>query len=96
MAALWSILPSRPLGAGPGFPAVGFVEQPGVFLAFQLGFHRLAVFQCIEVFEEQQPGRLLGVVELAGAACFFAQDVVDVFEGLFKHEILSPVKPDEC
>jgi hypothetical protein len=40
------------LGRGPSFPAVGFVEQPSVFFAFQLGFHRLAVFQRVEVFEE--------------------------------------------
>jgi hypothetical protein len=32
---------------------------------------------------------LLGVVELGGAAGLFAQNVVDVFEGLFEH-IVTP------
>jgi hypothetical protein len=40
-----------------------------------------------QVLEEQQPGRLLGVVQLTDAACVFAQDVVDVFEGLLEHAL---------
>ena len=43
------------------------------------------VFEGVEVFQEQQPGCLFGVVELAGAADVFPEDVVDVLEGLFKH-----------
>ena len=31
------------------------------------------------------PGGLLGLVQLAGAASIFVQDVIDVFEGLFEH-----------
>ena len=38
-----------------------------------------------DLFQEQQPGRLFGVVELAGASGVFPEDVVDVLEGLFKH-----------
>ena len=36
----------------------------------------------VEVLQEQQPRRLLRVVELGGAARLFPQNVVDVFEGL--------------
>ena len=45
----------------------------------------LVLLQPVEVFQEQQPGGLLGVVEFGGAAGLFPEDVVDVFEGLFKH-----------
>ena len=44
----------------------------------------LVLLQPVEVFQEQQPGSLLGVVQLGGAAGLFPEDVVDVFEGLFK------------
>jgi hypothetical protein len=69
------------LGRGPAFPAVGSVEDEAVGLAFQFGLGRLVLLQRVEVFQEQQPGRLLGVVQLAGAAGVLVQDVVDVLEG---------------
>ena len=78
------------LGRGPAFPAVGLVEDEGVFLALQRGFVGLVLLQTVEVFQEQQPGGLLGVVEFGGAAGFFPEDVVDVLEGLFKHFYRSP------
>ena len=46
----------------------------------------LVLLQAVEVFQEQEPGGLLGVVEFGGATGFFPEDVVDIFEGLFKHE----------
>ena len=55
------------LGRGPGFPAVGLVEDEGVFLAFQRGLVGLVLLQAVEVFQEQEPGGLLGVVEFGGA-----------------------------
>ena len=73
------------LGRGPAFPAIGLVEDVGVFLAFQRGFVGLVLLQPVEVFQEQQPGGLLGVIEFGGAAGLFAEDVVDVFESLFEH-----------
>ena len=76
------------LGRGPGFPAVGLVEDVGVFLAVQRGFGGFVLLQAVEVFQEEEPGGLLGVVELGGAAGLFPEDVVDVFEGLFKHGYL--------
>ena len=55
------------------------------FLPSRAASVALSCFEAVEVFQEQQPGGLLGVVEFGGAAGFFAEDVVDVFEGLFKH-----------
>ena len=72
-------------GGGPGIPAVGLVEDQGVFLEFEGGFVDFIVFEGVEVFEEEEPGGLFGVVEFGGATGFFAKDVVDVFEGLFEH-----------
>ena len=77
------------LGRGPGLPAVGLVEDVGVLLALQRGLVGAVLLQPVEVLQEEQPGRLLGVVELGGAAGLFPEDVVDVLEGLFKHWHLS-------
>ena len=43
------------------------------------------LLQAVEVFQEEQPRGLLGVVEFGGAAGLFPEHVVDVFEGLFEH-----------
>ena len=73
------------LGRGPRRPAVGFVEDEGVLLALQFCLHRLVLLQPVEILEEQQPGGLLGVVELGGATGLVAQIGVDILEGLFEH-----------
>ena len=75
------------LGGGPRLPAVGGVENVGVFLAIEGGFGGFVVLEGVEVFQEEEPGGLLGVVEFAGAAGVFPEDVVDVFEGLFEHGV---------
>ena len=75
------------LGRGPAFPAIGLVEDVGVFLALQRGLVGFVLLQAVEVFQEEQPGGLLGVVEFGGAAGLFPEDVVDVFEGLFEHSV---------
>ena len=56
-----------------------------VFFPVELGFERLVLLQRVEVFEEKQPGGLLGIVQLAGAPGVLVEDVIDVFEGLFEH-----------
>jgi hypothetical protein len=71
-------------GCGPAFPTVGFIENEGVFLPFELGLHGFVLLEAIEIFEEQEPSGLLGVVQLGGAAGLLAEHVIDVFEGLFK------------
>jgi hypothetical protein len=72
-------------GGGPGGQAVGGAYDVGVTLAEELGLECAFVLEIVEVFEEEYPGGLLGVVELGGAAGFLTEDVVDVLEGLFEH-----------
>ena len=74
-----------PLGGGPAVPAIGLVEDVGVFLPVQLGFRCLVVLDRVEVLQEEQPRRLLGVIEFADTAGILVKDIVDVLEGLFKH-----------
>jgi hypothetical protein len=71
-------------GGGPRLPAIGPVEDEGVLLAFQRGFVGLVLLQPVQIFEEEEPRGLLGVIQLGGAAGRFPEDVVDVLEGLFK------------
>ena len=73
------------LGRGPAFPTVRFVEDEGVFLTIEFCFGGFVGFEGVEIFQEEQPRRLLGVIEFAGAAGVFPEDVIDIFEGLFKH-----------
>ena len=76
------------LGSGPAFPAIRLVEDETVFLALQLGLHGLVLLQAIEILQKEEPGGLLGVVQLGGATGFFPQHVVDIFKRLFKHGVL--------
>ena len=73
------------LGRGPAFPAVLIIEDEGVGPSFQFGLHGLVLLEAVEVFEEQQPGGLFRIVQFTGATGFFAEGVVDIFEGLFEH-----------
>jgi len=77
---------------GPDRPAMLLVDNDGVFFALKLGLLLIGALQIIEVFEKQNPGGLLGIVELGGATGLFAQYVVDIFECLFKH--LSTLPPN--
>jgi hypothetical protein len=69
----------------PFRPAVGGIEDLGVFPPLQLRLGGFVGFEGIEVFQEQEPGALLGVIQFAGASGVLVEDVVDVFEGLFEH-----------
>ncbi len=71
--------------SGPGFPAALLFEDVGVAFAVESGFVGPVLFEAVEVFQEDEQGGLFGVVEFGGAAGLFAEDVVDVFEGLFEH-----------
>lgn len=75
------------LWRGPRLPPVGLVEKVGVRLPFQLRFGGAILFETIEVFQEEQPGGLLGVVELRSAAGLLAEGIIDIFESLFEHEV---------
>ena len=69
----------------PRFPSVVKIKNRCVFFPIERGFGGLIVLQGVEIFQEEQPGCLLGVVEFTGAAGVLPEDVVDVFEGLFEH-----------
>ena len=58
----------------------------------ELGLGGSLRLQAIEVLQKEQPGRLLGVVELGGAARFFAKGVIDTPEGLFEHRRAFPLR----
>jgi hypothetical protein len=73
------------LRRGPGFPALRLFEDVGVFLALKLCLGGAVLFEAVEVFQEEEPGCLLGVVELGRATGFLAESVVDVSEGLLEH-----------
>jgi hypothetical protein len=73
------------LGRGPCFPAVGFVEDVGVFFPVESGLIGLVLFQSVEIFQEQQPRGLLCVIQFGCASRLFPENVVDIFECLFKH-----------
>jgi len=66
------------------------------FFPFESGFIGLVLLQAVEVFEEQQLRRLLGVIEFGRASRLSPQDVVDVFEGLFKHGWLRFLTGARC
>ncbi len=72
-------------GGGPAFPAVGLFEDEGVFAAVEGGLGGLVGLEGVELFEEKNPGRLHGVIQLAGATGVLPEDVVDVLKSLFKH-----------
>jgi len=64
------------LGGRPAVPAVGHLQDRGVAVPLKQGHGGPVVLQAVEVFEEQQPGGLLGVVELGAAARLLAQTIV--------------------
>ena len=55
-----------PLRRSPLFPAVGLIEDEGVFFAGERSFVGSVLLQTIEVFQEEEPGGFLCVVELGG------------------------------
>ena len=72
------------LWCSPTVPSELLVEDWGLTAPLQQGHRRSVFLKPIEVFEEQQPGGLLGVVELGAAASFFAEAVVDGAESLLE------------
>jgi hypothetical protein len=65
------------------------LSSVGVFLAAQRGLGSLVLLQIIEIFQEQEPGSLLRVVEFSCASGFFAEHVINVSEGLFEHSVID-------
>jgi len=65
-------------------PAVGLLQDGRITAALQGSHGGPVVFEPVEVVEEQQPGGLLGVVELGATAGLLAQTVIDGAERLLK------------
>ena len=74
-----------PLGRGPHVPAVFGIKNRLVCAALQLGLILLRGFEIVEVFQEQEPAGLLGVIELGREAFVVAHGPVDVVESVFEH-----------
>jgi hypothetical protein len=70
-------------------PSIRRVEDVGVFLAVQGRLGALVLLKLVEVFQEEQPGYLFGVIELSSAPGFFPKNIVNVFEGLLKPSICT-------
>jgi hypothetical protein len=49
-------------GGGPGFPAIRWIEDEGVRLTVECGFVGFVLFEAVQVFQEEEPGGLLGVI----------------------------------
>jgi hypothetical protein len=72
------------LGRSPTFPAVWLVEDAGLFFAVERGFGGFVLFESGEIFQEQQPRGLFGVIQLRGATGFLVENVVNALEGAFE------------
>jgi hypothetical protein len=59
------------VGCGSAFPSLRTDEDVGVRFALEGGLGPLVLLQIVEASEEEEPGGLLGVVELTGAVGFF-------------------------
>jgi hypothetical protein len=81
-----------PLRRGPTFPAILLVEDERILLPLKLGFVGLILLQPIQVFQEQQPRGLLGVIQLGRTAGLFSKHVVDILERLLKHRHLVSLR----
>jgi hypothetical protein len=57
-------------GLVSAFPPAGLIEDVVVLLAVERCFGGLVLLKIVEVFQEQQPGGLLGVAEFGGVTLF--------------------------
>jgi hypothetical protein len=76
------------LGCGPLLPAIIRVEDGGVVLALKLRIVLSLSLQLVEVLQEQQPRRLLGLVQLRGKPLVVPEYFVDIVERVLKHAAL--------
>ena len=51
-------------------------------MSFERGLIGFILLQALQIFEEEQPGGLLGVIEIRGATGLLPEKIVYVFEGL--------------
>jgi hypothetical protein len=74
----------RLLRGRPSRPSVRVVDDEAIGLADKLDLHRPALFQVVQICQEQDPGGLLSIVEFGRATGLLPQNVVDAFERLLE------------
>lgn len=57
------------------------------FLPFSAASALFILFKVIKVFQEEQPGRLLRVIEFSCATGFFPKHIIYVLKRLLKHVV---------
>ena len=62
-----AVLAPANAGRSPRFPAIGLFDDVGIFFAVQRGFGGFVLFESGQIFQEQQPRGLFGVIEFRGA-----------------------------
>ena len=72
------------LGSSPGGPAILGVENGGVGLVLEGGFHGTGFFEIVQVLQEEQPGGLLDIIQFGGTSGLFPEDIVYILKGLFE------------
>ncbi len=79
-------LPVGILRRGPGGPSIGFTQKVFVSPAFKDGDGCFVLLDPVQVFQEEEPGGLLRIIQFGTASTFLVEDVIDVFEGEFEHK----------
>src|SRR5271170_4609204 len=74
----------------PFRPAVRGIYDEGVSLALEFRQQRAFLLEIVEIFQEQYPRSLFGVIQLRRAARLLPEHVVDVLERLLEHESGPP------
>ncbi len=85
---IWISCPVSLFRGRPLRPAVLLLNDKTVFPSLQFARQGPFLLQVIQVFEKEEPGGLLGIVQLRGAAALFPEYIIDIFKGLFKHGCL--------
>ena len=66
------------------------IDQVVIALPREARFHLALTLKVVQVLQEEEPGCLLGVVELGRAARFLPQDIVEIGKYLLKHVSRRP------
>ena len=66
-------------------PSVFALDDRGVLRIGKFSAELASTLEVIEVFEEEDPGGLLDVIELARATSILVEDVIDILEGVLEH-----------
>jgi len=68
----------------PGIPPVLFIQDWGIDTSTQESRHLVLLVQIIQIFQEENPGRLLHIIQFAAASFIGTQSVVYILEDLLE------------